>query len=40
LRHAKDICNEKNDPAAHYFLAKYLETKNIIPEAIQFYAKA
>ncbi|CAD8148851.1 unnamed protein product [Paramecium pentaurelia] len=40
LRHAKEICNEKNDPAAHYYLAKYLEAKNIIPEAIQFYTKA
>ncbi|CAD8141887.1 unnamed protein product [Paramecium octaurelia] len=40
VRHAKETCNDKNDPAAHYFLAKYLEAKNIIPEAIQYYAKA
>ena len=40
LRMAKDFCNEKADPAAYYYLAKYLEAQNIVLEAIQYYAKA
>lgn len=37
---AKDICQETNDTAACYFLAKQLEIKDQIEEAVHFYAKA
>ena len=40
LKQAKEICLEKNDPSACYYLAKQLEHKNLILEAIHFYAKA
>lgn len=40
LNKAKEICNETNDTAACYYLAKQLEMKDQIEEAVTFYAKA
>lgn len=40
IRGAKQACDEKGDPAAYYYLAKQLEQRKLIPEAIQYYARA
>lgn len=40
LNRAKEICKETNDTAACYYLAKQLELKDCIEEAVTFYAIA
>ena len=40
FQRAKEICMECSEPAACYYLAKQLEIKDQINEAIHFYAKA
>jgi len=40
INRAKEICKETNDTAACYYLAKQMELKDSIEEAVTFYAMA
>ena len=40
LNRAKEVCKETNDTAACYYLARQLELKDSIEEAVLFYAMA
>ena len=34
MKMAKDFCNDKRDPGAYYYLAKYFESQNLFNDAI------